>query len=45
VALIVGLAITQRDPDTPPGLADMLAVLEARAQAVLVIKGIVGLVS
>jgi signal transduction histidine kinase len=35
VALIVGLAITQQDPDTPPGLADILAVLEARAQAVL----------
>ncbi len=35
VALIVKLALAQQDPRTPPDLADMLAGLEARAQAAL----------
>jgi signal transduction histidine kinase len=35
VALIVKLAVAQQSADTPPGLADMLAGLEARAQAAL----------
>jgi signal transduction histidine kinase len=35
VALIVQLAGAQEDPDTPPALAEMLAGLEARAQAAL----------
>ncbi len=35
VALIVKLALAQQDPGTPPALVDMLAGLEARAQAAL----------
>jgi Histidine kinase len=35
VALIVKLASAERDPRTPPALAEMLAELEARAQAAL----------
>ena len=35
VALIVKLARAQQDPETPPSLAEMLAGLEARAQAAL----------
>lgn len=35
VALIVGLASAEQDPQTPPALAARLAALEARAQAVL----------
>jgi signal transduction histidine kinase len=35
VALIVKPAIAQQDPETPPGLARMLAAIEARAQAAL----------
>jgi signal transduction histidine kinase len=35
VALIVKLAVAEQDPRTPPALADMLAGLEARAQAAL----------
>ena len=35
VALIVKLALAQQDPDTPPALVDMLAGLEARAEAAL----------
>jgi signal transduction histidine kinase len=35
VALIVKLAVAAQDPRTPPALADMLAGLEARAQAAL----------
>ena len=35
VSLIVELALAQENPDTPPALADMLAGLEARVQAVL----------
>ncbi len=34
VALIVKLALAQEDPDSPPALVEMLAGLEARAQAV-----------
>jgi signal transduction histidine kinase len=35
VALIVKLALAQQDPGTPPALVEMLAGLEARAQAAL----------
>lgn len=35
VALILGLALAEEDPGTPPSLAKMLAALEARAQAAL----------
>jgi signal transduction histidine kinase len=35
VALVVRLALAAREPDTPPAIADLLAGLEARAQAVL----------
>jgi signal transduction histidine kinase len=35
VALIVQLALTQQDPETPPALVETLAGLEARAQAAL----------
>ena len=35
IALIVKLALAQEDPRNPPGLADELAGLEARAQGVL----------
>ena len=35
VALIVKLALAQQDPETPPALVEMLAGLEARAQAAL----------
>jgi signal transduction histidine kinase len=35
IALIVKLALAQQDPRTPSGLADLLAGLEARAQAAL----------
>jgi len=35
VALIIELAVAQDDPDTPPAVAEMLAGLEARAQAAL----------
>ena len=35
VALIVKLAVAQQDPETPPALVEMLAGLEARAQAAL----------
>ena len=35
VALVVRLALAAREPDTPPPIADLLAGLEARAQAVL----------
>jgi signal transduction histidine kinase len=35
VALIVKLALAQQDPDTPPGLVEMLAELEGDAQAAL----------
>jgi signal transduction histidine kinase len=35
VGLIIKLATAQQDPDTPPGLAQMLHGLESRAQAVL----------
>ena len=35
VALIVKLALAQEDAETPPGLVEMLAGLEARAQAAL----------
>jgi signal transduction histidine kinase len=35
VALIVKLATTRQDPDTPPAIEEMLAGLEARAQAAL----------
>lgn len=35
VALIVKLALAQEDPETPPALAELLAELEARAQAAL----------
>ncbi len=35
VALIVKLALAQQDPETPPGLVEMLAELEAGAQAAL----------
>jgi len=35
VALIVKLAHAQQDPETPPALAEMLAGMEARAQAAL----------
>ena len=43
VALIVELALVQQDPDTPPGLAEMLAGLEARTQATLdSVRNVVG---
>lgn len=35
VALIVKLALAQQDPETPPALVEMLAGLQARAQAAL----------
>jgi signal transduction histidine kinase len=35
VALILELALAQQDPETPPALVEMLAGLEARAQAAL----------
>ncbi|MGO9885184.1 MAG: histidine kinase, partial [Solirubrobacteraceae bacterium] len=35
VALIVKLSLAQEDPETPPALAELLAELEARAQAAL----------
>ena len=35
VALIVKLGLAREDPETPPGLAETLAGLEARAQAAL----------
>jgi signal transduction histidine kinase len=35
VALIIKLAVAQQDPETPPALVEMLAGLEAHAQAAL----------